>query len=138
MADESNGALSASRLFEEEARVWESTGEIMRERTFSYGLAPLRLWLHSDGATKDGVSERLREYYWAAAQVLREKDEDWWDDLLSDRDSCSMCGETFRVENLSFCTHCTALLGYCHALTGGKAANGNPACPVCKNGEIVG
>lgn len=138
MADESTDALSASKLFEEEARVWETTGEINHQRAFSYGLAKLRQWLDSDGATKDGVSERLRNYYQAAARLLFKKNKDWWDDLLSDRDYCSVCSETFRVENLSFCTHCTALLGYCHALTGGKAANGNPACPICEVGEIAG
>ena len=138
MADEPTNALTASMLFEEEARLWESTGEIKRSRTFSYGLGSLRLWLDSEGAEKDGVSEPLRNYYRAAAQLLLQQDEDWWDNLLRVRDTCSRCGETFRVENLSFCTHCDALLGYCHARTGVKAANGNPACPICKDGEIVG
>jgi hypothetical protein len=62
--------------------------------------------------------------------------EDWFDDLLSERESCGRCGETYGVENLMLCPHCLAT--YCHRCTAGgkQAANGNLACPC--GGELVG
>lgn len=138
MAKPAERSLPANELFEEEARQWEACGVIAEERKFAWGLGQLRCWLHSEGAMVDGVSERLQRYYKAAAGAMAKRNEGWWDELLDMRDSCSACGESFRVENLSFCTHCQCGLGYCHALVGGKAKNGNWQCPICKQGEVVG
>ena len=138
MAEDSTQSRSATQMFEEEARRWEETGKIQSGSANVYGLTRLRCWLHSKGAAADGVSERLKRYYQAAEIALARRDPDWYDDLLATRDYCSLCGETYRIENLSLCTHCDSLVGYCHQLTGGTSPNGNPKCPVCEDGEIVG
>jgi len=58
---------------------------------------------------------------------------------LGDHQSCGACGETYRVENLMLCTHCTSL--WCHRCIcfgkGPKHPNGNHACR-CGIGELVG
>jgi len=124
-------------MFEEEALRWEETGELQGDCARPYGALRLDCWIRSKGAQQDGVSYRLKRYCEAADEALQRSNPDWYDDFLSIKDSC-MCGETFRYENLSLCTHCYVSLGYCHQFSGGLAANGNPKCPVCEMGEIVG
>ena len=125
-------------MFEEEARRWEESGDLQRESSTPYGATVLRCWVASSGAKQDGVSERLQRYCETIVATLDGQDPDWYDDFLRIRDYCSICGESFRIENLSLCTHCQTSLGYCHQFIGGKAANGNIKCPSCEKGEIVG
>jgi hypothetical protein len=129
---------SAKEVFEAEADYWEGTGEIAKPRRYIMGVAVLRCWMSSKGAEADKVSDSLRRYYRSVARAQAKTEPNWWNDLLAERDHCQVCGETFRIENLSFCTHCQSLFGYCHALTAGRLANGNYACPICPGGEIVG
>jgi hypothetical protein len=127
----------ASRLYEEEAAKWESSGELQWAGKNEYALVKLLCWLNSTGAKKNGVSERLMRYAAAAKARFDGLGYDWYGDLLRQRDYCSGCGETFRVENLSLCTHCDAMLGYCCS-NGKRLPNGNQLCPRCDEGEIVG
>jgi hypothetical protein len=130
---------SASRKFEEEAARWETTGEMQESGSNEYRLTVLRCWITSDGAEADGVSERLKRYYQAAEERIEMKlGPDWYDRFLRTRDACSICGQGFRLENLGMCTHCDALIGYCHQFDGGTASNGNLKCPRCEHGETVG
>jgi hypothetical protein len=138
MTAESTRAQSASRRFEDEAARWEETGQLQGCGRNQYSFLKLSSWLISPGAKVDGVSERLQRYYEAAEESFKSWGPRWYDEFLATRDWCSECGESYRLENLSLCTHCQALLGYCHQLSGGKAANGNPRCPRCEQGEIVG
>ena len=128
--------MTASQKFEEEAARWEAAGEMQADaRT----LTILRCWIRSKGAKTDGVSERLQRYHEAAEEWLKQQlGPDWYDKFLRTRSSCSICGEGFRLENLGLCTHCDALIGYCHQFDGGVATNGNLKCPKCKDGETVG
>ncbi len=137
MADQS-GAETASLMYEEEARRWAETGALQWCGSNAYAFTKLRCWLDSNGAKAEGVSERLQHYYAAAEAKFEESAPEWYDKFLRTKDWCSICGETYRLENLSLCTHCDVLLGYCHTEYGNKTANGNPKCPTCKSGEIVG
>lgn len=137
MEPESAPKLSASQKFEEEARLWEETGELQWCGKNEYGFIKLRCWIDTKGAAVDGVSERLHRYHEAVEAKYARWGDKWCDDFLRNRDWCSVCGESFRLENLSLCTHCQVLFGYCHYPME-KAANGNPKCPRCEHGEIVG
>lgn len=139
MAAQVEGGKSASQKFEEEAARWEATGEMQESGSNEWGLTVLRCWITSDGAEADGVSERLTRYHKAAEALMEEREgADWYDRFLRTRDCCSICGQGFRLENLGMCTHCDALIGYCHQFDGGTAPNGNLKCPRCKDGETVG
>jgi hypothetical protein len=130
--------LTASEKFEAEAKRWEETRRLRAFSGEQYAFLRLQCWLLSDGAKADGVSKTLKRYYSALKARLRRKyGRDWLDSYLSIRDNCR-CGESFRMENLSVCTNCYVSLGYCHRSSGGTAPNGNPLCPSCKVGEIVG
>jgi hypothetical protein len=74
----------------------------------------------------------------AEASLEKKLGPDWYDKFLRTRGACSICGEGLRFENLGMCTHCDALIGYCHQFDGGTAPNGNLKCPRCKDGETVG
>jgi hypothetical protein len=131
--------MPARLKFEEEAQRWEETGGLQACGNNKYAFTGFDCWMRSDGGKQDGASELLLRYHAAAQENLnRRLGADWYETLMRTRDYCSECGETFRIENLSFCTHCTALFGYCHSSIGGRAANGNPKCPRCGVGEIVG
>jgi hypothetical protein len=127
--------FTASEMYEAEAALWEQTGELQENE---YMLLTLRCWFISNGAAATGVSMRLRDYCAAALRAGESRAPGWYEALLRVREACSVCGETYRIENLSLCTHCEAMLGYCHQLSGGTASNGNPLCPRCGIGEIVG
>ena len=130
---------SASQMFEEEAARWENTGKMQKGVSNAYGLATLRLWIVSNGAKADGVSDKLKRYYQAVEKLFEQREgPDWYDRFLRIRAACSICGTGFRIENLGLCTHCNTLIGYCHQFDGGTAPNGNLKCPRCKDGETVG
>jgi hypothetical protein len=131
------GGNSASQKFEAEAARWEETGQMSCSNEWL--LTILRCWIHSKGAEADGVSDRLKRYHQAAEELIEKNlGSGWYDRFLRTRDACSICGEGFRLENLGMCTHCDALIGYCHQFKGGFAPNGNLKCPRCEDGETVG
>lgn len=131
--------MTASQKFEEDAARWEATGEMQESGADEYGLTVLRCWITSKGAKADGVSERLGRYHKAAEEAMqKQRGPGWYDKFLRTRSACSICGTGFRLENLGMCTHCDALIGYCHQFDGGVAANGNLKCPKCQDGETVG
>lgn len=139
MAVKSGRGKSASQKFEEEAARWGETGEMQECGSDEYAFTKLRCWIGTGGAKTDGVSERLTRYYAAAEATLEQRlGPDWYDKFLRTRAACSLCGTGFRLENLGMCTHCDALIGYCHQFDGGFASNGNFKCPKCEDGETVG
>jgi hypothetical protein len=130
--------MTASRKFESEASRWEATGDLSAFPD-ARALTILRCWIASKGAAADGVSERLKRYLAAAeAHIEHQPGPDWYDRFLRTRSSCSICGEGFRLENPGLCTHCDALIAYCHQFAGGMAPNGNLKCPKGEHGETVG
>lgn len=138
MAKRSHKTSTASQKFEQEARHWKETGEIGWSGLNEYGYTKLRFWLGSEGAHGDRVSDLLWEYGEMVEQrLIAAKPRGWFGAFMGTRDYCSICGESFMLSNLSFCTHCDCLFGYCHQFSGGTAANGNPQCPICKTGELV-
>jgi hypothetical protein len=126
-----------SRQYEEEAARWEETGKLQDAGRTPYYFVRMELWFNSRGAQVEGVSERLQRYYGAVKKEFDGYPEGWYDDFLSERDYCSGCGETFHNENLSFCTCCFGLFGYC-CQPSGLAPNGNVLCNRCGKGEVVG
>ena len=129
--------MTASQKFESEAERWEETGTLSPVN--EYYATKLHCWIGSSGAETDGVSERLKRYHAEVeAQITQALGGNWYDKFLRVRDRCSVCGEGFRLANLGLCTHCDALIGYCHQFEAGLAPDGNPKCPRCADGEIVG
>ncbi len=91
------------------------------------------LWCYSDGAKKEGVSAEIAEFASANMKAIGDRN---YDRMLRDRDYCSSCGETYRLENLSICIDCRNV--YCYRCRGryGVCANGNPSCSC--GGDLVG
>ncbi len=126
--------MSVKERFEAAAAKWVASGRSKAKlQTHDWALLQLVCWNHSPGAKKEGVSDTLADYI-AASRAL--KPDGWYDFMLSAKDSCTRCGETYRVENLQFCTDCEGT--YCYQCVGAypKGENGNPqhGC----GGEIVG
>lgn len=129
-----------SDRYEEEARQWDESGRSAPLQPDPYYVMKLSCWIHSAGAKHDGVSTCLNDYLAALRQVLERKNRDWIDDLFDGKEFCSFCGESWRAENCSLCTHCSTAYPPCcgekRQLT--VLSNGNPECSVCHQGEIVG
>ena len=113
--------------FSQGARLWVEGGQSpMRLLANPYTLMALRCWAGSDGARRQGVPPALRGWLHASQQAMDREQPGWYDRLLAQREHCSCCGQTYRVENLAICTGCSALV--CHRCGGnGRAANGNEA-----------
>lgn len=125
--------MSARLKFEALAKNWDSQKRPSNLLLSGYGLIALRCWSWSTGGKADGMSDVLRAFM-AASNASQH--EDWLDDYMSDHESCGVCGDTFRFENLSLCTGCARR--YCYQCAGQCAVskNGNKAC-AC-GGEVVG
>lgn len=87
---------------------------IVRLASKGVGLTPLqavagRLWVAHEGADPDGVVARAVEAYWRAA----DGDDGYWR-LMSQRMSCDICGETYKLENLAVCPNCFGVRCYRH------------------------
>src|SRR5262245_57677343 len=98
----------ASLQFEEAARQWDEAGRPAPENPDPVATMKLYCWVGTRGAKHDGVSARLRDYLAVLRGALSASDADWYDTLLNRRDYCDRCGETYRFENVSFCTRCSA------------------------------
>src|SRR5438105_340949 len=129
---------SAAEQYEALADDWEAAGFHTPEDPSFGQVSRMYLWIHSDGAKRQGVSERLRQYVGALQATLEKKYPGWYDAQFDDHDSCKICGERYRWENLSMCTQCSAAICPSHRASGGHAPNGNYQCPACGAGEIVG
>jgi hypothetical protein len=125
---------SARDKFEALAEAWEpssaSPSPLLVTRMY--------LWVNSTGAKKEGVSPRLSAMVKALRAQLDKEHPTWYESMWDGHDYCRVCGERYRMENLSMCTHCDALHGPCHMGSGGLASNGNSLCAACHVGEIVG
>jgi hypothetical protein len=128
---------SPHERYEAEARAWDEAGrpelDASRWRT-----AAFHLWMQSEGAKREAVSARVRDYLAALRASLDAESPGWYDGMFDDRDVCAVCGERYRMENLALCTECSALYCYRDRASGGTAPNGNDRCPRCGVGEIVG
>src|SRR5262245_2397207 len=129
---------SPSARYEEEARQWDASGRQFRPSPDPMRVMKIHCWTGSAGARRDGVSETLETYVTALRSELKRQDADWYDRLLSTKDACDRCGETYRLENVSVCTNCSATFTPCHFPQVDYAPNGNRQCPHCREGEIVG
>jgi hypothetical protein len=129
---------SASADFEALAQSWEASS-VSQPPPSPLLVARMYLWIHSAGAKQEGVSERLRNMVDALRARLEQQNPDWYENqMMEGHDYCRVCGERYRCENLSICTHCSAQFGPCHRTSGGLAHNGNYRCGSCGVGEIVG
>ena len=89
-------------------------------------------WLWSEGAKREGYSKNLEEFVKACKLAVGQTR---INHLICQRDYCTKCGVTFKVENLSLC-RCGNL--YCYKCIGSRGVNpnGNRSCSC--GGEIVG
>ena len=129
---------SARDKFETLAESWEPSSSTTPGSPSQWLVTRMYLWVHSDGAKREGVSERLEKMVKALRAQLDKERPTWYEDLWEGHDYCKECGERYRMENLSMCTHCAALFGPCHMYSGGSAPNGNYQCAACREGEIIG
>jgi len=123
----------SSRRFESLAHEWDANGRPASRLLEGYALIALQCWTHSTGGKSDGASETLRQFEKASAAAQRDG---WIDDYLSERESCRVCGERYRFENVRLCTHCSGTYCYRCAAERPSAPNGNNTCGC--GGELVG
>jgi hypothetical protein len=128
----------AGAQYEAMAEAWEADGFNTPEDPSQLQAASMYLWINSAGAKQEGVSQRLRKYVDALWATLNKKNPNWYESQFDDHDWCKVCGERYRWENLSMCTHCSSPFCPSHGASGGTAPNGNYLCSKCGVGEIVG
>jgi hypothetical protein len=114
----------SQKLFLQLAKDWAAAGRSDAKLLDSHWqLLALRCWVGGLPNTPKAVDPLIAEF--CAASVARRDAlaPGWYDRLLSLRDCCERCGETYRVENLAVCSQC--LSTWCHrCLNQPKAANG--------------
>ena len=128
----------ASMQFEEAANKWAEAGRPRPEAPEPYEVMRLYCWSGSAGGRKDGLSDALKAHLQALRSELERQDPGWYDRLLSSKDYCDRCGESYRLENVSICTYCSTTFAPCHPPHADYWENGNRQCPSCRKGEIVG
>jgi hypothetical protein len=136
-AEKKMGSVSAR--YERAAQQWNDSGRV-EPAANAWGLMLLSCWIASKGAKHDGVSQCLTEYEAALRKVVDKKDPNWLDNLFDGREYCSICSQSWRTENCSFCTSCSKAYPPCCADKRELVvlANGNRQCSACAQGEIVG
>ena len=129
----------ASQQYEQMAREWDEAGRPELEPS-SWRLMMLSCWTASKGGKHDGASQLLQDYLAALRKVVEQRDPDWLDNVMDDREHCSFCGQSWRAENCGYCTHCGKACPPCCEEKRGIAVlpNGNRECSACHKGEIVG
>lgn len=131
---------SIAVAYERAAAQWDSGGrQLLTGIAKPYALR-LCLWVASPGARTEGVGPLVAAYSAAIAESMALWTDDWFHRALRDSADCPDCRQPWRLENLSLCTHCPAVFAPCcqrhyHIV---KARNGNPECPICHTGELVG
>jgi hypothetical protein len=123
---------SAKQKYEELAQKYFDTND-PQYLLKGWGLATAVWWSYGKGAKHDGISETVKNYLEVCQRGLYER---WIDAYIDERDNCSLCGESYRVDNMSVCTHCFSF--YCWRCVGRREThpNGNYACGC--GGELVG
>jgi hypothetical protein len=123
-------------IYSSAARGWRASGHSDAVLlTGEYQLMALHCWRTSSGASNDRVDSGVTDYYMASKKAKNARSPGWYGRLLAQRESCSRCNGTFKVENMSVCTACTRLI--CpQCVPFQTARNGNPlhSC----GGEVVG
>jgi hypothetical protein len=125
--------MSVKDRYEALAAAWQLAGRSSTGLLSGWELLQLQCWSHSDGAKRQSFSSTLSDYLNASVNA---QSADWVEDLCGDRESCRVCGEVYRVENLQLCTDCLDTYCYRCAAAQTSATNGNPSCSC--GGELVG
>ena len=125
--------MSSHKHYESLANRWNEQGRPAELLLDGYALIALRCWSWSEGGKREGMSELLQAFLRASEDVLPE---DWIDDYLYNRETCRICGETYKLENMKLCTQCSRTCCYRCSAQAEKALDGNPVCPC--GGELVG
>lgn len=126
--------MTTRQRYESLAAQWHSSGRPSSMLLGGYSLIRLRCWAYSVGAKAEGFSELLLVFL-RASEAAQHRD--WLDAYFSEQEFCRGCGESYRFENVSFCTACNRTYCYRCKSNNPQAANGNIAC-ACGNGEVVG
>lgn len=119
---------------EAEAEVWENGGSRDEDLLGVWDVTVASSWRISRGGGHEGLSQRANAFVQKSFDTLK----GWYNGLLSTRDWCSRCGESYRIENLSLCTHCDRLRCYRCQDDLATHDNGNRRCTCQWGGEIVG
>jgi hypothetical protein len=92
------------------ARNWHQTGRTaIRLMTGEYQLTALRCWVGGlPAGAADPELALIRAFAVASVQQANQQNPRWYESFLATRSSCGQCGESYRVENLSICTVCSA------------------------------
>src|SRR5262245_58480517 len=102
----------ASAEYERQASEWDAAGR-PEPSADPWSTMVMGCWIGSPGATQQGVSATLRAYHLALSKMLDQRNVNWLDDLFDDREYCRICGESWRTENCSVCTGCSATFPPC-------------------------
>jgi hypothetical protein len=85
------------------------------------------------------VRASVRAYLAAQQRSLERRNPNWLENLFNDKEYCSYCGQSWRTENCSLCTSCSATYPPWNERRELKLlANGNRGRSSCYRGEIVG
>lgn len=128
--------MSAHARFAALAAAWEAGGRAPEALvSHDWELTVLYLWVHSDGAMREGLSASLRDFAATSWRSKADRSPGWYDAFLRGRETCGRCEGVYRVENLSICTRCKEC-GCYRCAESALAPNGNRlhAC----GGEFVG
>ena len=125
--------MTPKARYEQLAADWAARGRPGSAVLRGWPLLGLWCWSHSPGGKADGQSPVLAAFIQEAVRIAGE---DWIEDLCSERESCRVCGEVYRAENLRLCTDCMDTYCYRCAAAQPAAANGNVTCGC--GGELVG
>jgi hypothetical protein len=127
-----------STRFENDAEEWLRQGRPAEISKSQWYTMQLICWSGSSGGKAVGVSKLLTDYQAALQKQFNRDNPNWYEDLWDDRVHCSTCGQSWRVENVHICSICSATFPPCHVGETTMLPHGNPECPTCGEGEIVG
>ena len=126
-----------STRYEQDAAKWHDAGRPVPEKLDHWYVVILNCWCASSGAKNEPISPQLEDYRHMLMNEIDRRYPKWLDEMFDGREHCRTCGESWRSENMSLCTHCPATFAPCH-MPGEYTSNGNPLCSSCGIGEIVG
>lgn len=119
---------------EDLAAAWVGAGRRPADLLGWWDVSVAACWRLTDGGQKEGLSGGAVEFVERSFKAHEAS----YHGLLATRETCRGCDLSYRVENLSLCTHCQRLV--CHRCTGELATheNGNRRCGCKWDGERVG
>jgi hypothetical protein len=134
MSERDAARLSMRTRLEQATAAWLAAGCGESHLLRDWPLVLASCWLLSPGAKHEGFSSDMRAFVDASMKAHR----DGFEAILLERDYCDLCGERYRIENLSLCASLTCEGVYCYRCVGtlGRHTNGNWRCP-CGD-ELVG